>query len=127
MEYAIVRINRKGGTKNVYNKKYRSGVTLIELLIVVLILAALSAIAIPRISQSATNAKAKACATNIAVLNSAIERYYVTNGSFPPDILTVTKNTAYFPDGQPVCPVTNAEYPNGLTSDERIQIGSHAH
>ena len=110
-----------------YNKKYRSGVTLIELLIVVLILAALSAIAIPRISQSATNAKAEACKTNIAVLNSAIERYYVTNGAFPTMLNAVSNDLNYFPDGPPRCPVTKAPYPNGLTSDERIQIGSHAH
>ena len=110
-----------------YNKKYRSGVTLIELLIVVLILAALSAIAIPRISQSATNAKAEACSTNIAVLNSAIERYYVTNGSFPTDLLTVTKDTAYFPDGQPLCPVTNTEYPRFLTPDNRVDVSGHTH
>lgn len=110
-----------------YNKKYRSGVTLIELLIVVLILAALSAIAIPRISQSAANAKARACATNIALLNSAIERYYVTNGSFPANLQVVSEDTTYFPDGPPKCPITNNVYPNGLTTDKRVHTGSHAH
>ena len=110
-----------------YNKKYRSGVTLIELLIVVLILAALSAVAIPRISQSAAKANIRSCATNIAILNSAIERYYVTNGSFPADLLTVTKDTAYFPDGQPLCPVTNMEYPRFLTANNRVDTSGHTH
>ena len=110
-----------------YNKKNRTGVTLIELLIVVLILAALSVIAIPRISQSAAKANAKACATNIAILNSAIERYYVTNGSFPTDLLMVTKDTAYFPDGQPVCPVINMEYPRWLTANNRVDVSAHTH
>ena len=82
----------------------RKGVTLIELLIVVLILAALSAIAIPRISQSADNAKAKACATNIDVMNSAIEMYNADTGGYPATIGLVTGSTTYFPDGAPTCP-----------------------
>jgi len=89
----------------------RKGVTLIELLIVVLILAALSAIAIPRISQSAQSAKQNACDTNINVINSAIEMYAADNdGSYPADDAamqtTVTGNTAYFPDGAPTCPLS---------------------
>jgi len=83
----------------------RKGVTLIELLIVVLILAALSAIAIPRISQSATNAKSKACETNIDVLNSSIELYNADKGEYPAALTDITNDTAYFPDGPPECPV----------------------
>jgi len=90
--------------------KQRKGVTLIELLIVVLILAALSAIAIPRISQSAQNAKQNACDTNVSVINSAIEMFAADNGGTYPtddaDMQTkVTGDTAYFPDGPPVCPL----------------------
>ena len=84
----------------------RKGVTLIELLIVVLILAALSAIAIPRISQSATNAKSKACETNIDVLNSSIELYNADEGDYPGNLSDITGSTVYFPDGVPKCPVT---------------------
>jgi prepilin-type N-terminal cleavage/methylation domain-containing protein len=85
------------------------GVTLIELLIVVLILAALSAIAIPRISQSAQNAKQNACDTNIDVINSAIEMYNADNSKYPTDLLAdVTGNLAYFPDDAPECPLTGS-------------------
>ena len=88
--------------------KQSRGVTLIELLIVVLILAALSAIAIPRITQSAQNAKQNACDTNISVINSAIEMYAADNGgAYPADDaamqLVVTGDTDYFPDGAPTC------------------------
>lgn len=83
----------------------RKGVTLIELLIVVLILAALSAIAIPRISQSATNAKSKACETNVDVLNSSIELYNADKGDYPAELTDITNDTDYFPDGPPECPV----------------------
>lgn len=105
------------------NKK---GVTLVELLIVVLILAALSAIAIPRISQSAANAKANACATNIDVINSAIELYYADNGAYPPNLTTVSNDTSVFPDGTPTCPVTDAVYSNTL-SNNRVDASSHSH
>lgn len=110
-----------------FRKANQKGVTLIELLIVVLILAALSAIAIPRISQSATNAKANACYTNIDVLNSAIEMYNADNGSYPGALSTVAGNTAYFPDGAPVCPVTGNPYPDALTANNRVDTSDHAH
>ena len=84
-------------------REKREGVTLIELLIVVLILAALSAIAIPRISQSAHNAKQNACDTNVDVINSAIEMYNADNGSYPGNLTDVTGSVTYFPDNAPVC------------------------
>jgi prepilin-type N-terminal cleavage/methylation domain-containing protein len=83
----------------------RKGFTLIELLIVVLILGALAAIAIPRITVSASNAKGNACATNIDLLNSQIELYSADHNSvYPTSLDTITGNTSYFPDGAPVCP-----------------------
>jgi len=104
----------------------RKGVTLIELLIVVLILAALAAIAIPRISSSATTAKANACATNIDVINSAIEMYNADNGAYPATLATVTGSTTYFPDGAPTCPVSGAVYPATLKNN-RVDGALHGH
>jgi prepilin-type N-terminal cleavage/methylation domain-containing protein len=110
-----------------FRKANQKGVTLIELLIVVLILAALSAIAIPRISQSATNAKGNACSTNIDVLNSAIEMYNADNGSYPLNLSTVAGSPTYFPDGAPECPITEAVYEDVLTGNERVDISDHNH
>lgn len=105
----------------------RKGVTLVELLIVVLILAALSAIAIPRITQSASNAKKKACSTNIDVINSSIELYAAENdGSYPADLEVITKSTSYFPDGEPKCPVLDAVYPKTLVNN-RVDTTLHSH
>lgn len=105
----------------------RKGVTLIELLIVVLILAALSAIAIPRISQSATKAKSKACETNLDIVNSSIELYNADEGAYPDKLSTITANTDYFPDGAPTCPVDGLVYPDTLTAKNRVDATDHSH
>ncbi len=89
--------------------RVRKGFTLVELLVVVMILAALAAIAIPRISQSADKAKINACKTNVDLLNSQIELYYANNdGSWPEDLDTIAKDEDYFPDGPPTCPFGTA-------------------
>ena len=96
--------------------KFRNhGVTLIELLVVVLILAALAAIAIPRVSKSAEKAKISACDTNIDVINQQIEVYYADNGKYPTSLKKVTENTDYFPDGKPACPL-NGTYKYNTTT-----------
>jgi len=79
------------------------GITLVELLIVVMILAALSAIAIPRISQSANNARSRACDVNVEVMNSAVELFNADTGAYPAALTDVTGSDTYFPDGAPVC------------------------
>jgi prepilin-type N-terminal cleavage/methylation domain-containing protein len=80
----------------------RKGFTLVELLIVVLILGALAAIAIPRITTSAYNAKLNACDTNVDIMNSQIEIWYAYNGSYPA-LDVITTDDDYFPDGLPEC------------------------
>jgi len=85
----------------------RKGLTLAELLIVVAILGALAAIAIPKINASSATAKANACSTNVDILNSQIELYAANNdGTYPSALTTVTSNTDYFPDGAPICPLS---------------------
>ena len=104
----------------------RKGVTLIELLIVVLILAALSAIAIPRISKAADAAKKRWCHTNLDIINSAIEEYRHTVGNYPANLRDVTRNVVHFPDGAPICPITKSEYSNAL-NDNRVDSSAHVH
>lgn len=106
--------------------KYKKGFTLIELLIVILILGALAAIAIPRITASADTAKKNACATNIDLINSQIELYVADanggNGVYPTDLDDVTGNVKYFPDGSPECPFGTA-----YTMGANNRVASHSH
>ena len=92
----------------------------------VIILAMLSAIAIPRMLYSATGAKINACRTNIYVINSAIERYYSTTGAYPANLTDVTQNTTYFPDGEPICPVTQNPYTYSAAKN-RVDESIHNH
>jgi competence protein ComGC len=95
-------------------------------MIVVLILGALAAIAVPRIIGGAAAAKANGCKTNIDLINSQIELYYANNGSWPADLDDLTGDTDYFPDGEPTCPVTGATYANVLVNN-RVDTTGHNH
>ncbi len=99
------------------------GFTLVELLIVVLILAALAAIAVPRIGASAANAKRKACDTNIDIMNGQIELYTANEGSAPSALTDVTTDPNYFPDNEPVCPFDASAYVLGANG----HVTPHAH
>ncbi|MHC4474530.1 MAG: competence type IV pilus major pilin ComGC [Planctomycetota bacterium] len=97
--------------------------TLVELLIVVLILGALAAIAVPRIMGGAKTAKINACKTNIDVLNSQIELYYSTEDAWPAALADVTDDANYFPDGLPECPLgTGYSYNTGTK-----RVDAHVH
>ncbi|HUT29880.1 MAG TPA: prepilin-type N-terminal cleavage/methylation domain-containing protein [Sedimentisphaerales bacterium] len=82
----------------------RKGFTLVELLIVVLILGALAAIAVPRIMGGAKTAKINACKTNVDMLNSQIELYYANKDAWPTALTDVTSDPNYFPESTPECP-----------------------
>jgi general secretion pathway protein G len=82
--------------------------TLVELLVVVMILGALAAIAVPRMISGATNAKISACETNVDLVNSQIELYYAQNGKWPQRLQVITGDPNYFPDGAPKCPFGTA-------------------
>ena len=97
------------------HQRKKKGVTLIELLLVVVILGVLAAIAIPKITASSTTAKLNACKTNIDILNSQIEMYRVDTGDYPATLATLTSDPNYFPEDVPVCPSNGTYTMNGTT------------
>jgi len=100
----------------------RNAVTLIELLIVVLILGALAAIVVPRITTSSQTAKENACASNIDIINSQIEMFFVNEGAYPATLAQITENDDYFPKGTPLCPLDGTY---SLNTDSRA-VCSHS-
>jgi len=71
---------------------------------VVLILGALAAITIPRITGGAFTAGVNACRKNVDIINSQIELYYQDTNTWPLKVGKVTNDPNYFPDGPPLCP-----------------------
>jgi general secretion pathway protein G len=97
--------------------------TLVELLVVVMILGALAAIAVPRMLSGATNAKINACKTNVDMINSQIELYYANEAKWPPALTDVTTDPNYFPEGEPKCQLDTAYEYN--TTTHRVPDHSH--
>jgi general secretion pathway protein G len=108
-----------------FNVNRKKGFTLVELLIVVLILAALAAIAVPRMVASADTAKINACNTNVDLINTQIELYRATNGSLP-TLAALFADINYFPDGAPACPFSDgSSHPYVLGANGHVTPHSH--
>ena len=101
----------------------RCGFSLLELLAVVTIIGILVAIVITRISITTDAAKAKSCVNNVAQINSALERFAVTTGSFATVIGDVDTND-YFPSGIPTCSVDGSAFTLNATTH---RIEGHTH
>ncbi len=103
----------------------RQGFTLIEILAVVVILGILATVVVPRVLASSATAKTNACHQNKAVINTAVEKWYFDNGTWPAAALTdVGADLSYVPDGIPACPVDSSAYALDTLSN---RVTGHAH
>ena len=84
----------------------KKGFTLIEILFVVAVLAALAGLAIPRITGTILQSKRDTDKANISIINSQLELYRLNTGAYPTDnsdFQNFLNNTTYFPE-IPYCP-----------------------
>ena len=68
---------------NKYQKGSRTGFSMMELLAVLTILGIIAAIIVPRLTDSSDTAKQKLDAHHRALINSAVERWYIESGEWP--------------------------------------------
>jgi len=107
------------------NRRRRSGFTLVEILAVVVILGILAGVVVPRVLASSATAKINSCYQNKAVINTAVEKWYFENGTWPlADLSDIGGDVNYFPEGIPVCPVDSTAYALDPVTN---RITGHAH
>ena len=95
----------------------RRGFSLMELLAVVTILGIIAAIVVPRVTVSSDTAKQKVNDHNKATINSAVERWYIEQGSWPAnDLSDIGADANYFPEGLPTNPVDSSAYSLNATT-----------
>jgi type II secretion system protein G len=110
--------------------KKKKGFTLIEVLVVVIILAMLATLVIPRIASSTGDAKAAKCSANWAMLIRALELYGANNdGDYPADQTAfdadILNEATYFPHGAPTCPYSTAYTYVATSGEETVTAHSH--
>ena len=71
-------------------KTKRSGFTLVEILIVVVILGILAAIVIPQFTEASTEAKLSSLCTDLQTMRSQIELYKIQHNDNPPTFAAFT-------------------------------------
>jgi len=82
------------------NRKRKQGFTLVELLLVLVILATLAAIVVPKLTGRGKQAQETAARTQIASFETALNTFEIDNGFFPSgadglaDLITPPKNAA---------------------------------
>ena len=76
-----MKLNRSNKTRLIRSRQ--QGFTLVELLLVLVILATLAAIVLPRFTGKTKQAQITAVQTQIASFKTALDAYEVDNGSYP--------------------------------------------
>ena len=105
----------------------KRGFTLIEILFVVVVIAILAAIVIPRLIYTAETARINACQANVANINTQVELYRFSTGAWPETDFTSMLPAVsydYFPDGLPTCPVDGSAYSMDATTH---RVTGHSH
>jgi competence protein ComGC len=84
----------KPGTGSLFSGRHIAAFTLVELLVVILILAALILIALPRYFYAIYSAQVRGCQAQITVVNTACEAFQARNKVYPQTIEEMCISTA---------------------------------
>lgn len=89
----------------------KRGFTLTELIAAVTILGIVAVMILPRIAGNETTGKAAACHAQQGEIETQLQLWRRTNGSFPASLSgSISTDLDYFPEGVPVCPVDGTAY-----------------
>ena len=90
---------------------------------VVLLLAILAYVALPRLSSSATSAKSLTCESNVSLINTRMDLQFLENGVWPQNLNEFGADTESFPGGLPECPFGNSY----SMHEETHHVNPHSH
>jgi prepilin-type N-terminal cleavage/methylation domain-containing protein len=106
-------------------QRKRLGLSLLELLAALMILAILVVIIVPRFGDNAKTAKKRACAVNKGNIEVQSQLWYRTKGAWPATTLSdIGANQTFFPEGLPACPVDGSTYQLDATTH---RVTGHTH
>jgi prepilin-type N-terminal cleavage/methylation domain-containing protein len=97
-------------------RNLKSGFTLVEILIVVLIIALLALLVLPNLNDIRRKAQRSDCLHNLSLINSAYQQYYLENRTDTPPALSAIADD--FQSGAvPTCPKDDSVYTPPATTD----------
>ncbi len=96
-------------------KKNTAGFSLVELLAVVLVLAILSAVAVPMYTGQRKSAAGRACKANLTAISSSLTSYALRNNAYPATLKSLVGASEGLVE-IPKCPLDGSAYTYSLSN-----------
>jgi len=91
-------------------KNTKKGFNVLEIILVIALVAAIVVIVVPRFQRANFLSRQNTCFSNVKRTDRQIELWQSMRGNLPNDLVQISQDSGFFPEGIPVCPVSTAAY-----------------